>query len=130
MSAYSLPNFIISIYTLSLGIFVLFSNPKAQKNQVCFLLTLFSFSWLFSYATVLPPCGAGLRTCLDWACLFSWVQYRFRVCSLKFRLICILFLLFLICAVKVIPFKSPLTKGDSGSCVFSGVILQPPRPLF
>src|SRR3990167_3591549 len=27
---------------------------------------------------------------------------------------------------QVIPFKSPLAKGDLGGCVFSGVILQPP----
>src|SRR3990167_4007567 len=31
---------------------------------------------------------------------------------------------------QVSPFKSPLAKGDSGGCVFSWVILQPPLPPF
>ena len=49
LSIYSIPNFVVSIYTLSLGLFVLISKPKARMNQVCFLVTLASFIWLFSY---------------------------------------------------------------------------------
>ncbi len=49
MSIYSIPNFIVSIYTLSLGVFVLISNPREKKNQLCFLLTLSTFFWLFLY---------------------------------------------------------------------------------
>ncbi len=52
MNPYSIPNFVVSIYTLSLGIFVLISNPRSKKNQACFLLTFFSFMWLFSYGVM------------------------------------------------------------------------------
>src|SRR3972149_4545400 len=41
------------------------------------------------------------------------------------------------CLLQVNPFKSPLKKGDSGGCVFSGLFpifmrtsLQPPSPLY
>ncbi|MBI3252922.1 MAG: hypothetical protein HYZ52_06400 [Candidatus Omnitrophica bacterium] len=49
MNPYSIPNFIVSIYNIALGIFVLLSNPTKKKNQLCFLVTLWSFGWLFSY---------------------------------------------------------------------------------
>ena len=31
---------------------------------------------------------------------------------------------------QVIPFKSPLTKGDSGGCVFLGYFTTPVLPLY
>lgn len=49
ISPYSIPNFIVSIYTLILGIVVLRSNPHSDKNKACFLLTCSTFIWLFSY---------------------------------------------------------------------------------
>src|SRR3989344_800353 len=49
MSIYSIPNFVVGIYTLGLGIFVLISNPRANKNVIFFLLSLSSFIWLVSY---------------------------------------------------------------------------------
>ncbi len=49
MNLYSLPNYFVSIYTLSLGVFVLACNHKDRKNQIFFLLALATFIWLFFY---------------------------------------------------------------------------------
>ncbi len=52
MNPYSIPNFIVSIYTLSLGAFALISNPRGKKNFLFFLLTLLTFIWLFLYGMI------------------------------------------------------------------------------
>ena len=52
MNPYSIPNFIVSIYILSLGIIVIRANPKAAVNRNCFAVSLFSFGWLFCYGLV------------------------------------------------------------------------------
>jgi len=52
ISPYSWPNALVAIYAVSLGAFVLFSDPKAEKNRLCFLLTLATSVWLSGYAVV------------------------------------------------------------------------------
>ncbi len=49
MNPYSIPNFIVGLYILGLGAFVLISNPKSNKNVFFFLLSLSSSGWLLSY---------------------------------------------------------------------------------
>lgn len=49
MNIYSIPNILVSIYTLILGIVVIRANKNSRINQLCFLLTLVCFFWLFGY---------------------------------------------------------------------------------
>ena len=53
INIYSIPNFVVSVYTLALGILALIRKPLAANNQRFFLLTLCTFSWLFSYGIML-----------------------------------------------------------------------------
>ena len=49
MNIYSIPNFLVSVYTLILGLVVIRANPRATLNRLCFVLTFISFTWLFTY---------------------------------------------------------------------------------
>ncbi len=49
INLYAIPNFIVSLYALTLGIAVIKANWHAAINRLYFLLTFISFLWLFSY---------------------------------------------------------------------------------
>ncbi len=69
MNPYSIPNFTVAIYTLALGLFTFYANPKSRKNQLCFLLTSLCFLWQGAYGLVY------LINDYDRANLFSFIGH-------------------------------------------------------